>query len=151
MSAARRLDFDEHIPPHVFRFVERELFDYPVHKETVAGYERERADIIGRYRQWPPPEGGRAEGIPSDVTAENVMRLEALDARTHRARRNVEIVESVMRTLDDEQQELVRLKYHEPKHMTNEQVALQMSMGRSRYYELRHEIVRRFALRMGLL
>ncbi len=151
MSAERELDFDERIPSHVFRYVERELYDYPVHKAAVEDYERKRRDIIGRYRQWPPPEGGRAEGIPEDVTAENVLRLEALEVRTHRARRNVTMVESVLRTLDEEQRELVRLKYFNPETLTNEQVAATMSMGVTRFYELRKEVVRKFALRMGLL
>lgn len=148
---ASEIRVDEHLPSHAFRYVERELFDYPVHKATVEAYERERRDIMGRNRQWPPPEGGRAEGSVSDATHDTMLRLEALDVRTHRARRNVRIVESVIETLDDEQRELVRLKYHQPRHMTNEEVAVQMSMGRSRFYELRQEVVRKFALRMGLL
>lgn len=150
MTAARELDYTENIPNHVFRYVERELYDYPVHKAAVLSYERERREIMQQSRQWPPPEG-HAEGTVGDATFDAMVRLEALDVRTRRARRNVEIIESVMVTLDDEQRELVRLKYHVPRHMTNEQVALQMSMGRSRFYELRQEIVRKFALRMGLL
>lgn len=164
MTAARELGFEEHIPPHVFRYVERELYDYPVHRATVDEYEQNRQDILHRYRQWEPGEGGRPEGVPSDMTGDNVLRLEALEMRTERARRNVTMVESVLRTLDDEQRELVRLKYRvvlpedgerdiQPpeQSLTNEQVIAEMSMSRKRFYEMRSEVVRRFALRMGLI
>ena len=166
MSAARKLEFvfDEQIPPHVFKYVERELYDYPIHRAAVDEYERKRQDILQRYRQWEPGEGGRPEGVPSDVTGENVLRLEALEMRTERARRNVDAVESVLRTLDEEQRELVRLKYRAvlpedqqrgilppPQTFTNEQVVNEMSMSRGRFYTMRQDIVRKLALRMGLL
>lgn len=151
MTAARELEFEEHIPPHVFRYVERELYDYPVHRAAVDEYEKNRQDILQRYRQWEPGEGGRPEGVPSDMTGDNVLRLEALEMRTERARRNVTMVESVLQTLSSEQQELLQLKYFNPEPMTNEQIAATMSMGVTRFYELRREVVRKFALRMGLL
>ena len=151
MTAARELEFEEHIPPHVFRYVERELYDYPIHRATVDEYEKNRQDILQRYRQWEPGEGGRPEGVPSDMTGDNVLRLEALEMRTERARRNVTMVESVLQTLSSEQRELLQLKYFNPEPMTNEQIAATMSMGVTRFYELRREVVRKFALRMGLL
>jgi len=156
MAAARAqqelgIDVQDYIPPHVFRYVERELYDYPIHKAAVEDYERKRQDILHRMRQWPEQDGGRPQGVISDPTGDSVIRLEALEVRTRRARQNVEVVESVLRMLSSEQRELVRLKYFNPEPMTNEQVAATMSMGLTRFYELRREVIRKFALRMGLL
>lgn len=163
MSAAKKLDTGGRVPRHVLTFVEQELEDYLTHRATVDGYEQERRDILHRYRQLQQREGGRPEGEHSDITADNVLRLEELDMRAARSRRKVKAVESIMAILTEEQRELVRLRYRVvtpacvaagkrplPMQYTNEQVIAEVNMGRDRFYAIRNEAIRQFAIRMGI-
>lgn len=151
MTAARKLDeLKEEIPQHVFRRVERALYDYPVHRATLQSYPVDRSDVLLRYREWPPSEG-HAEGKVSDRTGESIIRLDALEEQRAYAKLMVSMIDSVYEILSDEQQKLVKLKYWSRDRMTNEQIAAYMNMSRWRWYRMRDEIIRAFALRMGLL
>lgn len=139
----------EEIPSHVFRYVERELYDYPVHKAALSTVQAEREALRDKLRPWPPPEGRREEGPPSDL-AETYLQIEALNLRELRAWKNVRRIETVFDTLSDEQKKLVELKYWSGKY-TNDRMAKELNVGRTKFYEMRYEVVRLFALGYGLL
>lgn len=141
---------DERIPSHVFRYVERELYDYRINKELCLEYLRQRQDELERGRQWQEHEQIRAEGPASDQVAGKVVRLLALEHRAERALFYVRAIESVMGVLSDEERALVERKYFDA-DVTNDALAAELNMGRSRFYELRTAVIRKFALRLGLL
>lgn len=78
MTAAKHLD--DYIPQDVFKRVERMLYDYPFHAETVVFHNTDRGDVLGRYREWPLAEGDSG-GQVSDRTGDSALRLDGLEDR----------------------------------------------------------------------
>lgn len=138
------------VPTHVVQFVERELYDYPINRELVMEYLRRRDEIIRKGRQMPEldivPDGGE---LP-DPTYYASVRLLAMERSAQRAMEYVSAIDSVMRTLSEEQRKLVRRRYWE-RDATDEAIALELGVSRSTFYRMKREIIRAFALRFGLL
>lgn len=142
---------DEQLPQHVFKTVERMLYDYRLHQAIVANYELARNDILERARQWEPGMSTDPTGTPADPTASKAAELEKLEARTERSRRILAMIDSVVETLSEEKRQLVELKYFAKDRLTNEQVAAELHISRGRFYQVRREIIRDIAFVMGLL
>lgn len=149
-EAMAELQLDERVPQHVFRFVERELYDYPVNREKVLDYLRRRNDVLARGRQPHDGEGRRETGLPSDPTHAAVLRLLALERSAERAQFYVNAIDSVLRTLNEEERRLVKRKYFD-NDITNDGLIREMAMGKDRFYRMRQEVIRKFAIRFGLL
>jgi len=150
--AEQQLIHTDDIPAHVFRYVEKELYDYPIHRAALYAGKQEQEEILRRQgRQWPPPEGRAEDGPAQDVTADTYMQLESLDVRLTRARRNINRIEPVFDVLSLGEQKLVRAKYWDRNTLSNDVVAKDLGMGRTRFYEMRYEIVRKFAVGFGLI
>lgn len=136
------------LPEHIFKRVEKELYRYPRYKATLAAYPVDRNDILLRFREWPPPEGG-VSGQTSDRTGGGAIRLDFIDERKRAAEQIVEAIEACYATLNDEEQELVRLKYWQRNQMTNEQIIATMDMerpiSRRQWYRMREDVVAEFA------
>lgn len=144
------LAYDEKIPSHVFRFVERELYDYPVNRDKVVDYLQRRQAVLGASRQAPENDGRKEEGNPSDPTHDASIRLLALERSAERAQFYVNAIDAVMNVLNEEQRRLVKRKYFDD-DVTNEALAAELNMGKERYYRMREEVVRKFALRFGVI
>lgn len=138
--------FSDDIPTNVFRFVERELYDYPANKEFLRAYDAERIAIM---QSNPQPDVHVKEGL-GDRTPAAVIRLLALERKAGRIQWYVNAIEDVMRRLPELDQKLVELKYFQG-YLTNEGVARELNIGRTTFYERRRIIIRQFAIRMGLL
>lgn len=140
----------DRIPSHVFRFVEQELYDYPVNRELVLDYLRRRNEILHKGRQMPEldvvPDGGELE----DPTFHAALRLLAIERSAQRAMEYVAAIDSVMRTLTDEQRKFVKRKYWD-KDCTDEALAMELGMSRATLYRMQKTVIRAFALRFGLL
>lgn len=182
MSAAAELKPEERelleqlesdkIPSHVFRFVERELYDYPVNKETVMAYYRYRDQLRAEIAQsdmaqhWGSvsedelkiasnpsganPETIRPQGDVSDPTCLKTARFLALEQRAQRIMHFVRAIDDVMNVLSERERKLVKLKYFE-NDRTDEEVARELGISRASFYNWRKEIVRKFAMRFGLI
>lgn len=150
MNIDGNLAIDERIPSHVFRYVERELYDYKVNRALCLECLRHRNDELLRVRQRPEDDRTRAEGVVCDQVGAKVLRLLALEQRAERALFYVRAIESVLGALSDEERKLVERKYFDG-DITNDALAAELSMGRSRFYEVRAAVIRKFALRLGLL
>lgn len=144
------LELAAKVPDHVFRFVERELYDYPVNREMVLDYLRRRSDVLGRGRQAAGGVGRREGGLPSDPTHSATVRLMALEHGAERARFYVDAIDSVLRVLNEEERKLVKRKYFD-RDMTNAGLARELNMSERRLYDVRHGVIRRFAMRFGLV
>ncbi|MBE3576905.1 MAG: transcriptional regulator [Limnochordales bacterium] len=136
------------VPTWVFRLVERELYEYPISKQAVADYERDRQEILlASWHPEIPVDGGR---LP-DPTQRKATLL-ALHHMTYlKRKRIVDAIESVMRTLPADDQNLVRIRYWDHPDWDVETVARELVMSRSEFYRRRAHIVRLFAIRMGLV
>jgi RinA family phage transcriptional activator len=161
---------DELIPRHVFRYVERELYDYHVHKTVIEEYLRAKKDTLSSWARQAPPSvhiggkykdgeyvGGKyvqsdavGSGNVSDQVPSKVVRLMALENRAERALFYVKAIDDVLNTLPAEDQELVRLRYFECK-LTNWQIARKLNVSESTLSRRRREIIRKFAIRFGLM
>lgn len=141
---------DERIPSHVFRYVERELYDYPINRAKVMDYLQRRQELMAQGRQWPENDGRKEEGVPSDPTQMAVIRLLALERSAERAQFYVNAIDSVMNVLNEEERRFVKRKYFD-NDTTNEALAAEMNMSKERYYRMREEVIRKFALRFGVI
>jgi len=150
---------DDRIPTHVFRFVERELYDYPVNKELVMDYLQRRNDELTRGRQAPESltihgkyqvaDTGTLSGEVSNPVQSKAIRLLALEHKAERALFYVQAIDSVLSTLTTVDKQLIKLKYFEGK-LTNAGVASELGIGERQFYEWRNTIIRKFALRLGM-
>lgn len=136
------------IPTWVFRLVERELYEYPMSKQAVADYERDRQEILlSSWYPEVPVDGGR---LP-DPTQRKATLLALRHMAYLKRKRIVDAIESVMKTLTPDDQDLVRLRYWEHPGWDVETVARELVISRAEFYRRRAYIVRLFAIRMGLV
>lgn len=139
---------EERLPPHVYRYVERELFDYKANVILVEQHDQERADII----QGTPSQDDEVHihsSAPGDPTYAKVARLLRLTKRAERVRPNVEVISALLAQLNDEQRKLIKAKYIERRY-TNEGIAEQLGWSLRSYYRRKDEIVRLFARALGI-
>jgi len=113
-------------------------------------YLQRRQEIMAQGRQWPENDGRKEEGVPSDPTQMAVIRLLALERSAERAQFYVNAIDSVMNVLNEEERRFVKRKYFD-NDTTNEALAAEMNMSKERYYRMREEVVRKFALRFGVI
>ncbi len=139
---------EERLPAHVYRYVERELFDYKANVILIEQHDQERADIIKGT-----PNGDDEVHIhssaPGDPTYAKVARLLRLTKRAERVRPNVEAITRMLNVLSDEQRRLVKAKYFERRY-TNDGIAEQLGWSLRSYYRRKDEIVRLFARALGI-
>lgn len=145
-----QLAVDDKVPTHIFRYVERELYDYPINRELALDYLRRRDEILRKGRQMPEldviPDGGEM----GDPTFAAALRLLAIERPAQRAMEYVAAIESVMKTITEEQRKFVRRKYWEGE-CTDEALAMELGVSRSTLHRMRRVVIRKFALRFGLL
>jgi RinA family phage transcriptional activator len=143
---------EERIEQHIFRFVERELYNYPINKKLVENWEKEKEELIGGARSTLSGDGsGRfAENKITNPTSAEVLRLLALENKVNRARWYVQAIDDVLELLPEEDRRLVELKYFQG-FLTNVGVARELNIGQTVFYERRAKLVEKFAIRMGLL
>lgn len=142
---------NNYIPSHVFRYVERELYDYPINRQTVDSYLENRETILTGIRQLLADGTSRPEGTISDVTYTKTMRLLVEAERAERAMFYVQAIDSVMAVLGEGERLLVQRKYFEADKKTDQAIADELNVSKATFYRVRQEVVRKFALRFGLL
>lgn len=134
------------LPDHIFRFVEAELYDYPVHKLTLNAA---REDIIEEM----PAAVGDITGVRGSTMSSpierKVMRL-MTNRRIERLEFMIRVIEDVLSAIPEEERRLVNLKYFD-QELTNQGVARALGMSDSTFHRKRREVIRRFAIRMGLM
>lgn len=148
-ALAETTDLDK-LPHRVFKRVEAILYNYPVNKLVANDYQEHRQDVLQRGRQMPENTGRMEEGNVEDPTGDDGLKLHALSKRHERVAREVAAIESLYAILPPEEQRLVKLKYWGD-NRTNQQVAQELSMSETRFYKVRERVVRKFAVRMGLV
>ncbi len=139
---------DNRVPSEVFHFVERKLSDYTSMKKLVETYEKEAEDVRTKSRQWsddPPPTLGQESPVERKA-----IRVLILEESAQKAYHWVKGIEDVMANLSEEERRLVKLRYYNTSY-TNNAVAWELNMSRATYYRKREEIIRKFAIRFGLL
>lgn len=141
---------EEKVPTHVFRFVERELYDYPINRELVMDFLRRRDEVLRKGRQTPEldvlPDGGEM----TDPTYSATVQLLVLERPAQRAMNYVAAIESVIKTLNEEQRKFLRRKYWE-NDCTDEALSSELGVSRSTLHRMRKMVIRKFALRFGLI
>lgn len=139
---------DEFIPDEIFRLVERKLFDYPQNAAAIKAAREMREDVLQQGRQFDltnPPAAG--QGSPVERKA---MRLLMLEEKAQREEFWVKGIEDVLQQLPEEDRKLVELKYFNG-FLTNAGVARELGMSDSTYRRRKRHIVRKFAVRFGLV
>jgi RinA family phage transcriptional activator len=138
----------DQVPSNVFKFVERELYDHEINKETLRDYLQQRQEIEQRMRQ-----RRDNDDVPTELhdgTQGKAISLLLLEDRAERIKRYTQAILCVLNVLNAEERELVKLKYFE-NNRSNEEVARELNISERQFYKLRQDIVRKFAMRMGLI
>ncbi len=140
---------EERIEQHVFRFIERELFNYQVNKRLVDSFDRESQDVsiastLGK-------EGDRFSiNQITNPTGAKAMRLAAMAGKVERARWYVQAIDDVLGTLPEEDKTLVELKYFNGM-LNNTGVAACLKVSDREFYRRRYGVVEKFGIRMGMI
>jgi DNA-directed RNA polymerase specialized sigma24 family protein len=145
MEAAREEKY-EHLPHHVFRYVEGELYEYN-RKRRRARYLR---DAIDRCESALARAGTGSSAGPSDPTFGRVARQEtAAEFSRELARVEARLAEirSGYEQLPSEARLLVQLKYFQ--RTSNELTAQQLNMSLRSFYRYRQEIIEFYARIIG--
>jgi len=139
---------EERIENHVFRYIEKELYNYPLNRKLIENWEAERQGIIEET-------GGRENIVIDDKKVSNptlskTMRLLALEGKVDRAKWYCKAIEDVLEILEETDKRLVELKYFQG-YLTNEGVARELNISVREFYRRRKNIIGKLAVRMGLM
>lgn len=140
---------DSHVPGPVFKFVEYKLYHYQENLAAIKAWEEERRDILTRGRQLQPGAPTQTAGYHSPTEAKTIQRL-LLEEKAQRELFWIRAIEDVLAVLPEEDRRLVELKYFDGL-LTNAAVARELNMSEATYYRRRAAIIKRFAMRFGLL
>ncbi len=143
ISAEERV---ERVPAHVYRFVEKELYDYPANKILLGQYEAERQALLG---QTPMRLDDVIVSGPGDPTLGKVLRLLRLGQRVERIKPYVLTISALLPVLADAQRQLVEQKYFR-NELSNEGISNVLGLSKATYYRRRDDLVMMFARAMGL-
>jgi ArpU family phage transcriptional regulator len=135
---------NERLPHETINFIEKKLYKYPVFKKAVQACEEQIVDIRTGTKQWseePPP-----TTFQQDSNVENkAIKILVLERKMKKYAYWVDGIDDVMSTLNETEKELIRLKYFE-NNLNHTEVAGELNVGRTTYYEIRNSIMERFAL-----
>lgn len=133
------------IPRHIFRYIEGELYDYPINYKKLIAL---KSDY---YNSTPQGDGSGIRGnSQASMTESKVMQI-LNDREVQRLERSVRALEDVIDTLSPDEMKLLNLKYFRNTH-TNEGVRLELHIASTRtYYTLKNNIIRKIAVRYGVM
>jgi RinA family phage transcriptional activator len=123
------------IPRHVYRYIEGELYDYRINRKTLDSY---REDII---ESTPASDGSGIRSKYAGSTTESKVMMLMTDREILRLQRTVRAVEDTVDVLNQEQREMVKLKYFDNTH-TDSGVMLTLHLPDERpgYPQIRHPV-----------
>ena len=141
-----------------FRFVEKLLYDQKTHDTAIAELEAEIAEILenllpggsGSYVDMSEPKG-QADSQPEAwaIKRDENLRVRYLRGRIAERKRHKAAIAAARESLDDLENQLVWLKYDLEK--TARDCWRSMGLQKSRFYEIREEIVTKVARFIGLI
>lgn len=135
---------DREVPRHVFRYIEGELYRYPI---TVKRIEDLRSNMINRTQSIDA--AGPVDSGSGNPTESIAFALIDNDEINHLSRK-VKAVKDVIEQLPDDRRRLVELKYFSKDKPDVELVAQRLNISRTTFFCWRKEIIAAFAYRMGL-
>ncbi len=137
-----------------FRFVEKLLYQQKTHDTAIAGLEAELEEMLPAYSssivrfshdkhncQNSQPEAWAIKRTES-------VRAKEIYSEIKRRRRRQEAIAAAMESLDDLEARLVFLKYHLGK--SSRDCWRSMGLQKSRWYEMRREVVGKVAEYLGI-
>lgn len=143
MAEAARVEHQEEIPRHVFRFIEGELYHYQGNLRRI---ERMTAEVAERAKGFSIGTAVRTSG--SDPVLNAVSRLGRERELIYLEKRTATI-EASMELLPEKCQQLVRLRYW--RHKNNRESADQMGVSLATFHRWRMDVIRVFAEQFGIL
>jgi hypothetical protein len=148
----------EKLPKHDFRFVEKLLYDYKTHDTAIKEMEAEMHDILenmfpnasASYVDMSEPKG-QTDSQPEAwaIKRDENLRVKYLKGRIAERKRHKAAIAAAREALDDLENQLVWLKYDLEK--TARDCWRSMGLQKSRFYEIREEIVNKVARFVGLI
>ena len=141
---------EERIDQHVYKFVEAELRNYKINKILVAEYDKELEYAGARSTLSIASSCGVTQKQISDPTHLEVVRIVANENRIKRARNYVKCIDDVLDELSSQDKKLVELRYFQD-WLTDWAIYRELHIGKSKYYEDKHRIIRKIAFRMRLI
>jgi len=148
----------EKLQKNDFRFVEKLLYDQKTHDTAIAELEAEMAEILenllpggsGSYVDMSEPKG-QADSQPEAwaIKRDENLRVRYLRGRIAERKRHQAAIRAARESLDDLENQLVWLKYDLEK--STRDCWRSMGLQKSRFYEIREEIVTKVARFIGLI
>jgi RinA family phage transcriptional activator len=141
-----------------FRYIEKLLYDYKKYDILIAEFEAELKTVIERLDEIYPPipvlngmPHSTNIGTPTEdmaIKKADNHQVKYLQGRIAEMRRHKEAITQVMQYLTDVEKLFIKLKYEQEK--APRQCMKEMHIEKSRWYELRHEIIRKIASYLGV-
>lgn len=132
-------------------FVEQELRRYRHDKKFLESYHQEKENIIEEMQS---PQGNTDDRITnskiSNPTSTKVFRIMAMEQKADRAAWYTKAIDDTLDELQDMEKKMITLYYFDG-YLTVEGVCRNLFIGRKQFYERKADIIKKLALRMGLL
>jgi len=153
-EAPPRIVGPDRLPPHVARYVEGELEGYRRNVQWLADYEATVEDIEERYRASPGDEAA-VQAAPGDTTAAKAELLALLERRAEVVAWSVRVIERALPHLTEQETALVEIRYLSGEWWSQQwtwgDLAEHLGVTERRLYEVRREVLGRFATAFGIL
>ena len=146
---------DEKLIKNDFRFVEKLLYQQKTHDSAIAEMEAELEEMVPDYSssiiEYSHDKPHRRDSEPErwTIIRNESIRGKYLHGRIAERKRHKKAITEAKKALDDLENQLVYLKYDLEK--SSRDCWLTMGLQKSRFYEMREEIVVKVARFLGLI
>jgi RinA family phage transcriptional activator len=142
---------EERLNKEVFRYVERQLYDYPSNKSLLKQWEEDSRELAGEIRSAMASLGERVgNSWPGDPTSVKVIKLLRMGQKAESVKPYVKAIEATLETLKEQERILIEEKYFQ-QELTNAGIARKLNISEPEFYLLRKSVIHKFAARMALL
>lgn len=154
----KRQIYQEPLSQSGYRFVEKLLYDIKTKDTVILELENELKEVlskvfvtIGASAPDGMPRSGNISNPTEEVaikTADN-LQVKYLYRRIDEIKRHTAAVEKAMEYMTDTEKQLIKLKYYKEK--PSKQCWQEMHIEKSRWYEIRKDIIRKIAYYLGVI
>ncbi len=138
------------VPEHACFYVEQELSAYNAYKLALAHLEQDLEDVINQYGQVPTDALSSRNG-PGDPVNLSALRALMIEEKIKYYQSRLRRIESGINLLTEVEKKIASRRYFSQECYSNDDIIEEFHINRHYYYDVRQDIIFKFALVFGIL